>query len=431
MSKRFTWLMGLGVLVSIALLVACSGNYLAYNDGVLVVPSLGSSVVESFTFDLATGASQMLGTNPVIPGPPDQGAMTSVLLSPSGNYAFMTTTHVLNSGADPCTRSSAIATFALKYDGTMTTIGQQHLNNFQGASVIPVALAINGTGNLLFVADAATCIYNPSTKATTVVPGSISVLSVGSGASLTEVSGSPFPVPANNMSGNITANPLSLALSHIGYPTAPAECWQNTPPKAQYLYVADEEGNDVVPFTVSSSGALTPIALPANQIGYPTGANPYGIKVDPCNRFVFVGNFGSNNVSAFQICNRIGFGNCEVNDWTLLPVTGSPFIAGTQPGPLVVDPFGFYLYQLDMGSNQISAFKIGQTTGSLSPLSPATYAAGQGSVSIAIRGDSSWLFVTNYTAATVSQYGVNPQTGNLLPATPIQTDAYPYGVAVR
>jgi hypothetical protein len=41
------------------------------------------------------------------------------------------------------------------------------------------------------------------------------------------------------------------------------------------------------------------------------------------------------------------------------------------------------------------------------------------------------MFVSNYNAATVSQYSITPATGALTAEAPIQTDNYPWGVAVK
>jgi len=51
--------------------------------------------------------------------------------------------------------------------------------------------------------------------------------------------------------------------------------------------------------------------------------------------------------------------------------------------------------------------------------------------SIVIRPDDNWMFVSNFNAATVSQYSITPATGALNAAQPIQTDNYPFGVAVK
>ena len=122
-----------------------------------------------------------------------------------------------------------------------------------------------------------------------------------------------------------------------------------------------------------------------------------------------------------------------------MPVPKSPFSLGggaNSPGPLVVDPFGNYVYVVGTLSNTISTLKISPVSGSLAPATTATVATGVGPVSITIRADDNWLFVANYGSTsqggnTVSQYLVTPATGALTVQPPIQTDNYPWGVAVK
>jgi 6-phosphogluconolactonase (cycloisomerase 2 family) len=120
-------------------------------------------------------------------------------------------------------------------------------------------------------------------------------------------------------------------------------------------------------------------------------------------------------------------------------VAGSPFsLAGStiNAGPLAVDPYGNFVYVLGTHSNTINVLKISPVSGALTAGNPATVATGVGPTSIAIRGDDNWLFVANYGSGsvggtTVSQYSITPATGalNALPA--IQTDNYPFGLAVK
>src|SRR5437016_3539193 len=98
MSIRFPWLLGVLLLVSIALLMACGSHYSASSDGLVIVPSLGSGVVQSFSFNLSSGHASAINTPPAIPGPPAQGAPTSIILDSAGAFAYVTTTHLTNGG---------------------------------------------------------------------------------------------------------------------------------------------------------------------------------------------------------------------------------------------------------------------------------------------------------------------------------------------
>ncbi|HTW60130.1 MAG TPA: hypothetical protein VMD99_18550 [Terriglobales bacterium] len=456
MSTRFAWLLGVVGLILIALLVACSSVYNSSSDGLLVVGSQGSGLLESFSFSLASGRVQEI-TNSVIDTADETcvlpGIPSSIVLDAAGAYAY---TILTQNSACPGSQTG-IGVSKVNSDGTLTTMGSPiQLNNanvevcesgsggsptLENVPVVPVFLKMDSKGQYLFVADAATTDANGNAA-----PGAVTVFTVGSG-SLTEVSGSPFTVPT---SCAVPANNLtSLAASPTVFPplingVQYAVCATMTPPTAEYLYVADSTQEGMLwEFQVdTSTGALGPPGSYPTIPSFATGQVPSGVVVDPCNRFVYVSNQGtSNTISGFSICNggTTQSPNCPSiqeapqGDGSLWPITGSPFSntgSAGYPGPLIVDAYGNYLYVLNT-TNNISPFRISPVSGSISPLTPSPIATGMGATSIAIRSDDSWLFVTNFISATVSQYSVTPSTGALTPVPSIQTDNYPWGVAVK
>jgi 6-phosphogluconolactonase len=250
------------------------------------------------------------------------------------------------------------------------------------------------------------------------------VLAIGSGGTLTEVPGSPFPLQPQ-LPGT-TPSASALAVTPTVYPPAYALCSANVPPTTEHLYVTDSVNYEVVNYAVSSTGALSFVSQNV------TGTVPSGVTVDPCNRFVYVSNGQPNNsVSAFTICSVISLPTCPNADFSLLPVSGSPFAAGNSPGPLMMDAYASFLYVVDTGQNGISSYRVSTTTGSLTPLSPTPITTNSFPVSIAIRSDDNWMFVANLNQATVSEYSITPATGALTPQSPIQTDNFPWGVAVK
>jgi len=80
-------------------------------------------------------------------------------------------------------------------------------------------------------------------------------------------------------------------------------------------------------------------------------------------------------------------------------------------------------------ANTLSGYRISPASGSLGNASTVT--TGSTPVSIAIRGDDNWVFVTNYSSANVSEYSLTPATGGLSPQAPITTGNFPFGVAVK
>jgi 6-phosphogluconolactonase (cycloisomerase 2 family) len=158
------------------------------------------------------------------------------------------------------------------------------------------------------------------------------------------------------------------------------------------------------------------------------------VAVDPCNRFVYVANQNSNNVSAYTICNgsTTESSTCLAADGSLVQVAGSPYpLSGgaNGPGPMLVDPFGNYVFVVDTLSNQLSALKISPVSGALTVSSTA--ATGTQPTAVAMRSDDSWIFVANFVSNNLSQYAVIPATGALTPQPTITTDNSPWGVAVK
>jgi len=423
MSKRFAWLLGLVGLVVIALLVACGTTYNSSSDGLVLVGSQGSALVETFSFSLANGHIAAVANSPsstsnstcVLPGIP-----SSMVLDPAGAYAYV----VLNAN-DTCSGSkNGIATFKVNSNGTLTSEG------LLAVTPPPVALAMDTAGKFLFAAEG-------------LGSGQVESYLIGSGGSLTAVPRAfNFTLPPGFQGPNFAAlapTPTVLPGNGInGIQNSVCSDPGNSPPKSEYLYVADSANNVVWQFGVNtSSGALTSPVSSSPVPYYPAGTTPSGVTVDPCARFVYVSNMVSNNISAYTICNGLTTQSATCSSipqpWALVPVTGSPFSipsTGNGPGPILVDPFGNYVYVLDTLSSQVSPFHISPVSGSLTP--GTSVVTGSQPISMTIRADDNWLFVTNFSSATLSQYSITPSSGVLSPLLPaVTTDNNPWGVAVK
>jgi len=438
MSKRLG-LLGVGLLVSIGLLVACGSNYNSSSDGLFLVGSQGSGVIETFSFNLNSGH-----VSPIANSPNDTAAQTCVLnglpsslvMDPKGAYAYT----IINatSACDTATNKSktGIQVSKVNSDGSMTAGNLVGLN--PGPSQVPVVpntLTMDSAGKFLFVANRQT-----SDSSGAAVSGSISVFTIASDGSLTEVANSPF-IPASTTSTlpdiiSVAVTPTVLPANGIsGIQNSVCSSPGNTAPTSEYLYAVDTVGDQLFEFQVdTSSGVLTAMTGPNLLAPFATSQVPVGIAVDPCDRFVYVSNSQSNSVSAYTICNAVQpMAGCPVADGSLIQVSKSPFsLTGNAngAGPLVVDPFGNSVYVLGTLSNTISLLRISPVSGSLT-VNATPIATGASPKSIAIRSDDTWLFVTNYGAATVSQYSVTPATGVLGAQPSITTDNYPWGVAVK
>jgi 6-phosphogluconolactonase (cycloisomerase 2 family) len=427
MSKRL-WLLGLGLLVSIGLLVACGSNYNSSSDGLFLVSSQGAGVIETFSFNLNSGH-----VSPIANSPTDtagktcilNGVPSSLVLDPKGAYAY-----TILSGPPCSTNSPAIGILKVNSGGSVTPGNPVTPNPAANVPVNPSTLTMDSAGKFLFVAN----------RSQGAVSGSISVFTIGSDGNLTEVAGSPF-TPASTSSTppdiiSVAVTPTVLPPIGIsGIQNAVCSSPGNTAPTSEYLYAVDTVGNQLFEFQVdTSSGVLTSMTGPGLLTPVATDQVPVGIAVDPCDRFVYVSNSQSNKVSAYTICNAVQVAaGCPNADGSLHQVPNSPVsLTGNAngAGPLVVDPFGNFVYVLGTLSNTVSLLKISPVSGGLTA-NASPIATGAGPRSLAIRSDDSWLFVTNYGAATVSQYSITPATGVLDAKPAVTTDNNPWGVAVK
>jgi len=143
MSKRFAWLLGIAVLVSIGLLVACGTSYHSTSDGLVIVGSQGSALLQTFSFDLDNGGissvyNSTAGTGSetcVLPGQPE-----AIILDPAGAYAYA----ILNSATSTLCQNTVtgIQAFKVNSDGTLTIVGSL-VSDYS-----PVAMAMDSAGKL-------------------------------------------------------------------------------------------------------------------------------------------------------------------------------------------------------------------------------------------------------------------------------------------
>jgi 6-phosphogluconolactonase (cycloisomerase 2 family) len=438
MRTRFPWIAAIVVLVAIGFLMACSNKYTAASNGLVVVPTYGAAVMQTFSLNLSNG--QVSQINNVI-GPPTPGFPGAVVLDPAGSFAYV----IVTQNATLPGSATGIVSYKIGSDGKLAAGSApaamqptSPMVNVQCTSipvqvtptpVVPNSLAIDSAGKYVFVADVATSgVTQPytcngaTTTSTVAVPGTVSVFSVSNGT-LTEVAGSPFPLSLGQAQGAASAS--ALAVTPTVRPPLFAACSGTAAPTTENLYVTDSVNNVLLNYTVLSSGALA-LATPT----YPTGTTPSGVAVDSCGQFVFVANAASNNVSAFTICAAISQ-SCPLADYSLQAVASSPFAAGDAPGPIAVDPFAKYVYVVDAGSSQLSGFRISPSNGALTAIAGTPTATNTGANSIAIRADGAWIFVANYIPGNVSQYAISQATGALTPQAPFVTLNNPTGVAVK
>jgi hypothetical protein len=209
--------------------------------------------------------------------------------------------------------------------------------------------------------------------------------------------------------------------------------------------------NTVSVYTVSSTGVLTEQPNSPYSINAPDPISVMAVNTTPSGQsnaggiFVFVGNQGSTvgAVNPFQLC-TIQSSSCTATDVTanlLVPVNCSPSSscspsAGENPIQMVVDPTNNFLYVMSEFSNQVFAFRINTTTGTLAALAPADEPTGTQPVSMAlhptVNNTGQFLFVSNSGSDNLTGFSLDTITG-ALSTSPITViaPASPTGLAVH
>jgi 6-phosphogluconolactonase len=180
---------------------------------------------------------------------------------------------------------------------------------------------------------------------------------------------------------------------------------------ATLLYTIGD--TDIGAFTVSSStGAVTGVLGSPFSTGFSTTNSPCPdlAATDPLGKFLFVPDSCNDNIVVYSIAST----------GVLTPITGSPFASGTSNFDLqqpVVDPSGKFLYVSEDSGAQVLGFTIG-TSGALTAIAGSPFAAGGSNEALTVSPDGKFLYAADgNTTGTITAYSINPTTGVLAPVT--------------
>jgi 6-phosphogluconolactonase (cycloisomerase 2 family) len=206
----------------------------------LYVANVLSNSISVYTIDSGSGALTPITGSPFAVNLSPK----SMQIAPSGKFLYLSA---------PSTQTGFVAVFSLSA-GVPTLVGLTPT-----ADNDPSSIAITPNGSYLYTANA--------------TANSVSVYSIGSDGTLTQVVGSPL---ANNF-------------QHPVYVT--------TDSKGGYLYVANQGSGNLATFTISSTTGFPAVVTDSP---FATEASPSYVILDPNNNYLFVGNqAGSAGIQAF------------------------------------------------------------------------------------------------------------------------------------
>jgi 6-phosphogluconolactonase (cycloisomerase 2 family) len=317
-------------------------------ENLYVVNRESNSVVQFTIGDNAQIAMKQSYTTP--------GSLPNALaINAAGTLLFVTDTFAPNA----TTGSGVLVVYPIASDGSLgSPVANGALPYFPlstaGTDVLsPTAVnsvtqnPVNGTGaNPSFV-------YVISQNTTTGL-GDISAFSVASGGALTAV-----PCSASTSICDTTGNGTFNAGTS---PNAVAST-----PRGLFLYVTDSVNNQLISYTVQSTGQIIP-----NTDG-PTRTDvfPDSVVVDPRGQYVYVANFTANDISAYTINIATGYP-------TGVAAAGA-YSTGTGPTCVFVEPaLGRYVYTTNFLDNTVSGLNLNPNTGTLAGVQNSPFiAAGQ------------------------------------------------------
>lgn len=243
------------------------------------------------------------------------------------------------------------------------------------------------------------------------------ILSIASAATIANAatpspSPSPAPTPAlayvaNNGGGNISGytqdpnsgilNPTAAVLAgHAPSQVTAVATGQN----GNFVYATNSGDGTVAGFSLNLiNGSLTPLVSQANPFPVATGSNPNGIASAGSGKFLYVANTGSNSISEFAI---------DAASGALTPIGAGSIATGSGPAAMTVVNLGplSFLYVIDTADKKVEGFSIDGMTGALSSVGASN--VGAGPVGIVANSSGTFLYVSNSTDGTITEFTVGP-----------------------
>jgi 6-phosphogluconolactonase (cycloisomerase 2 family) len=284
---------------------------------------------------------------------------------------------------------NTLVQFTIGGSGALTVANTTKLSS---EGTVPVAISMNGAGTLLYVAN----LYQPGCSAINPCGGSLAVFPVGTGGAL----GSPVS------NGTLSYWPVGVN------PTAVNALPNNT---AAYVSTYDPNAGIgyIYGFEAASSGALTAVS------GSPflAGVKPVGLASTATSRFLYATDFSQNELIAYTI----------LTSGILHPLINGPFKTGNQPSAITIDPRGIYIYVANELDNTVSAYEIdlatGTPTATVNTTGSANNSTGTEPVAILVDpGFGRYVYTANFLDNSSNGFLINASTGTL---TASQNGPYP------
>lgn len=326
----------------------------------------GPGSLASFTIDPTTGALTATTGVPTVPAivpTTDQGPM-GLAVDPTGNFLY-----VANQGT-ACTTTCVgndLAVWPINANGTLGTEGTAVTISATNA---PVGLAVTPAtaGSFLFVGS------NDSV-------GVVEAFHPLAGVLGAQLAGSPYP------SGDV---PYHLVVDST----------------QKFVFAANLDVPAVTGYSIGALGTLTPIVETATTL-----VAPYGVVASPTGQFIYVTDI---NQAPPTLPAAAGSVNLYSYDGAGALTFVASYAVGIGPYGVAIDPSGQFLYVANAMDNTVSGFTIDATAGTLTSMGPPVATGATGAVTIAtslvVDPSSQYLYVTTGDAATTGGSSISLMT---------------------
>ena len=151
MLKQFGLLGMLSGLVLLGFLLACGSSYNASTNGLVIVGSQGSGLLESFSLSLNNGHISAIANSPADTSNKTcvlNGLPGAIVVDSTGSYAYA----IIHENSTCSGSKTGIAAFKINSNGNISQAGGLTAFN---SDVVPYAMSRDSAGKFLFVADRA------------------------------------------------------------------------------------------------------------------------------------------------------------------------------------------------------------------------------------------------------------------------------------
>jgi 6-phosphogluconolactonase len=250
-------------------------------------------------------------------------------------------------------------------------------------------------------------------------PGRLRVLNRqpngGSGpCHLARVADGKYLLSANYGSGDVAVHPVrsdgSLGartdlVKHVGATPHAHQVVQD--PTGKYILAADLGTDSIYISTLSTDGKLTQ----KSQATVATGAGPRHLAFHPNGSYAYVANELNSTITVCQYDGTTG--TLTPGDTQSTVPSGAP---ENYPGEVIVSPDGRFVYLTNRGHNSIAIFAV-ESAGATLRLVDTPSCGGNWPRHCTLDPTGTLLFVSNQNSNNITTFHVDPQTGELAPAS--------------